>query len=1068
LSQRGGRTGRYRLQGFEIDESALELRDRTGAPVSLPPLAFDLMIHLIEHRDRVVTKDEIFELIWSDVAATDNSLSQAIWAVRRALGDTGGAQRVIKNVRGRGYRFVADVEKLGAEGSPPAAVVASDAARLPQPPQPAEPPRAAARRQPPPREAQLVGRDAELAQLRSALSRAAAGRGRIALLSGGPGVGKTRMAAELCEHARSQAFSVYEGRCFEGDTMPPFWPWQQVARALVRDRAPGELSELVGDAAGDLVKLIPELREGIPDLANAPERGLSQERFQLFDALRALLERAAQRAPLAIVLDDLHWADEPTLLCLEFLAPSIERMPLLLIATHRDASASPPLQRALAMLLRQGGCVAVELSGLPEAHVGALLAANGADVHDATLVRRVHDLTGGNPFFTIQLARWLAALPSEQRGADAELALPRQARALLDQQIAALPPACSELLRLSAVLGQPFHYSDLRRASGMSAEQMLERLEPALAARLIHEEEVGCFGFAHPTIRAALYDGLSRTERVRAHRRAAEALAHAHADDPSSRLGELAHHYYEAAAGGCAEQAVRYCMLAAERAAEATAYEEAALLYRRALAALELADGIDERLRCELLIGLGRSLRGTSGPLQPIRAAFVEAAARARAIGDTGLQCEAAMCFAGRGPRRVGSLREAGTVEPEEIALLEQALGSLGPEDSRERALVSARLSLALYHSQRSSQRLRLAREAVEVARRVGDPEVLAECLMITQHAVQGPAELEARLRSLDEIIELTRSVGLRGLQLDAHDARAWARLESGEQDGAALDVQAVQCLAEELRQPREKRPLVAFRMLRLDGEGRFDEAQRAFEEAQAAAPWPRIGDTIDQGRAIRDFMVLLFRGRSHEMIAPLEAVAEKFPLPVAWHCGLTSAYALAGRVNEARRELDHLGVEDFSCIPDDHNWLVSHALLANTCRVMDDARYAGLLYERLLPYEKRTVLIGMHGFCAGPVQRALAEVSLVLGELDRAEMHLELALERAQRTGQLIWATWCRLLYADLLLRRGRRADSGRVFEQLTTALSFARERDLRFLIDWGERLREQSAGVAPRNVKR
>lgn len=1044
MSLKSPKHGRYRLQGFEIDAARLELQGHDGATVALPPLAFELMLHLIEHRDRVVSKDELFDALWSDVVATDNSLSQAIWAVRRALGDTGGAQRVIKSVRGHGYRFVADVQTLdGKLPAPPR----SAAAVTP----------AAGSRQPP-----LIGREAELARLELALDDVLAGHGRIALVSGGPGLGKTRLAAELGALARSRGARVYEGRCLEGGSMPPFWPVQQVARALVREHPPDQLAELVGDGASDLVKLIPELREGLPDVALAPERGMAQERFQLFDALSTLFRRAAAAGPLVVLLDDLHWADEPTLVCLEFLAPDIAKLPLLLLVAHRESAHLASLQRALSALAHQGNGVRLPLHGLGEAHAGAVLAQHGADTSSPELVRRVYELTAGNPFMLIHMARWLAALPAgSQASASAPLALPPEARVLLEQQLAALPKPSQELLQRCATFGQPFHFSDLRRATGLAGEEVLDRLDPALRACLVREEAPGSYEFTHPTIRAAIYEPLGRSHRGRLHRRAAEAIVHANSDDPSSRLDELAHHYYEAAAVGCAELAVHYCLLAAQRADEATAYEEAVVLYRKALAALDLLDQADERVRCRTLLGLGRSMRGTPEPIESIRAVFSEASSRARSVGDTHLLCEAAMCFAGRGPRRVGALREAGTVELSEIALLELALQSLGPQDSVDRALVEAWLALALYHTDRDQQRRQLARHAVEVARRVGDPAVLAECLMIGQAAVRGPRELEARRHALDEIVELARGAGLRGLQLDAHDERAWSLLEGGDPTGAALEVQAVARLAEELRQPREKRALAAWRMMSLDGDGRFDEALAVFQEAQAAAPWRRSGDRLDQGGAIRDFMVMLFRGRAREMIPGLEAFAEKFPLPVAWHCGLTAAYAADGRADDARRELDRLAVGSFACIPDDHNWLVSHALLANTCCTLDDARYADVLYERLAPFAERTVLVGLHGFCAGPMERPLGELALARGDLDRAEAHLTLAIERAKALGMPIWVAWCRLHCTDVLLRRGASDDQANALEQLESALSFARERGLAFLIARGERLREQLAQV-------
>jgi DNA-binding winged helix-turn-helix (wHTH) protein/tetratricopeptide (TPR) repeat protein len=1050
----------YRLAGFAVDIASLELRDADGQHVEISPLAFDLLVYLIEHRDRVVPKDELFDTLWGNVAVSPSSLSQGIWTVRRALRDTGGAQRVIKNVRGRGYRLVADVETVASRGTAPAlgGSASSEKAATSRGERPTQP-RVVAH------EDDLVGRVVEIDRLRQALAKAVAGRGRICLLSGWPGMGKTRLAQELATIAGAQGVRVLEGRCFDGEGVPPFWPWQQIARGLIRQHPPEQLAALVGDGAGDLVKLIPELREGIPDLAGAPQRVLGQERFQLFDALRALLASAAEQKPLLLVIDDLHWADEPTLRFLEFLAPALERMHVLLLCTLRSSAANPVLEASVASALRRPSAALIELSGLPEDEVAALLALHEIAEPSPELVRRVFDLTAGNPFFVAQLARWLSAHPDAARGRDDQLKLPLEARAVLRQQIAAVPRACQELLQLGAVLGQGFHISDLRRASRLCASDVLARLEPALDGRIVREDagDVGAFHFSHPTIRETLYEDLPRTARARLHRIAADAIAQTHADDPTSRLTELAHHYYEAAAGGSATEASRYCRLAAERAYDATAFEESVLHYRRALNALDLTDPIDERARCELLLGLGRSMRGTPVAVDEIRAVFAEAAARAASAGDAHMRCEAAMCHAGRGPMRVAVLREAGTVHGPEIELLQQALAALAAGDSSDRALAQAWLAYSLYNSERREQRKELARDAVAVARRVGDATVLAECLMLMQTAVRGPSDLDARLAMLDEIIELTRRSGVLGLQLDAYSERTWARWERGDLERAEADMHSVQRLAEESHQPREKRVAVQWRVMKLDAEGRFAEADALLNDMNAAFPLPPQG-RVDQGKAIRQLMITTFRGKSQDMIGPLEAIAEKFPLPVAWHCGLVASYAGAGRLTDAARELNRLAAGDFACIPDDHNWLTSHSTLSSAVRVLGDAARARVLYEKLLPYADRNGVIGLHGFAGGVVHRPLGEFATVFGEYDAAERHFTRAIAENTRLGILTQVAWARLSYAEMLLKRSARGDQACAFEQLTTAISYARSRDLAALVERGESLREQGASKSLR----
>ena len=1023
---------RYRFSGYEIDEAALELRDTEGERVEIPPLAFDLLVYLLRHRNRVVPKEELIERMWGKVVVSPSSLSQGIWAVRRAVRDTGGEQRVIKNVRGRGYRLVAEVEVAAAPPVAPAASAKSS-------------PRIAATT------GSLVGRDAELARLRTALDDALAGRGQLCLLAGWPGIGKTRIAQELCAIARGRGARVVEGRCFEEESQPPLWPWQQMARALMREQAPAELAAGAGDGAGDLVKLIPELDEGIPGLPETLQREPNSERYHLFDALLGFLQRTAEQAPLVLVLEDLHWADQSTLRFLDYAAPALARTRVLLVATLRSSAGDAALESTVASLLRQPSAHLIELTGLDATSVEALLRLHEVAALDERLVGRVHALTFGNPFFVTRLAQWLVSHPG--LAVDAPLELPHEARIIVRELVAELPSPCRELLNIAAVLGQTFHITDLRRVSGRAAPEVLGQLEDALRGRIVHEDEedVGLFRFAHPTIRETLYNDLPYAERVQLHGRVAAGIAQAYADDPTPRLTELARHYYEAAAGGFAHEAVRFCRLAAERAFEATAFEESVAHGKRALAALELVEPSDERTRCELLLGLGRSMRGTQVALEQAQAVFANAAEIALRIGDAALLCEAAMRHAGRGAMRMAVMREAGTVNPAEIKWLECALDRTALGDgTKRRALVEAWLANSMYHSDRREQRKEHARRAVEVARSGGDPAVLAECTMLLQASVTGPAELDTRIDRLTEVIEITRRHGMTGLQIDAHGERAFAYWERADRERAEADVQAVERLADQLRQPREKRVASIWRATLLDADGRFDDAARVHAELARLHPPPP--GRVPQGRAIRDLHLQYLRDRCVDSIAGLEAYAAKFPLPVAWQCALPGTYASAGRLAEAQRELDRLAIDDFAAIPDDHNYINSHFVLAWAAGLLRDQDRCAALYRKLAPYAERMIVAGWHGGCRGVVHRALGDLSLVVGELARAEAHLNRAIEVDSKLGATLWAAFGRLGHARLLLERNARGDRAQAVQEVAEVIQYARARGVPALLSQAE----------------
>ena len=247
----------------------------------------------------------------------------------------------------------------------------------------------------------FVGRERELAELLGGLDDACACRGRLVLLAGEPGIGKSRLAEELIAHARARGVRTLVGRCWEAGGAPAYWPWVQSLRPYLRDTDTESLRSQLREGAADLARLFPELRDLLADLPPAAPVESEGARFRLFDAMTAFLKRVAAERPLVLVLDDLHAADEPSLLLLRFVARELGESRLLIVGAYRGVDPTPaePLTTTLTELAREPVSRTLALAGLGEADVARFieLAAPGAPA--AGLGAAVHAETEGNPLF---------------------------------------------------------------------------------------------------------------------------------------------------------------------------------------------------------------------------------------------------------------------------------------------------------------------------------------------------------------------------------------------------------------------------------------------------------------------------------------------------------------------------------------------------------------------------------------------------------------------------------------------------------------------------------------------
>ena len=881
----------------------------------------------------------------------------------------------------------------------------------------------------------LAGRGEELAALSDHFSRARAGARETVLMCGEPGVGKTRLTTELGRRAHADGAIVLYGRC-DAEPLTPHQPFVEALQHYV-DAAPIEdLAGQVAAAGGELRRIVPELERRLPRAPQPVGGDPEGERFRLFEAVATLLVEASATAPLLLILDDLHWADNASLLLLRHVARDSRAASLLVLCSYRqtEVPSSHPLEEALADLVTERKFARRQLAGVDETGVAAMIAPHMGERDPIIPARRLHAHTGGNPFFVGEVLRSLADRdPEEIERAlrSDEFELPEGVRQVIEQRVARLGDEVRRALSIAAVVGPRFDLRVLERVSGQPLDELLEALERAMGARLVEEspDVVGRFVFAHALIRDTLYRGLGAARRARLHQLIGEALEAPAAGAPRTPLADLAYHFSNAA-DAQSSKAVRYNLLAAEHAVRQLAYEQAALHYERTLAAVRLRPEVDARQHAELLVALGNA-RSRAGERERAREAFLAAAELARGLDDGGLLGRAALGLGGEWLR-------LGKVDEVLLELGEDALGRLGDCDPKLRVRLQARVAAELYGPPGQKQRREaLSAEAVDEARRLGDPATLAAALNARHIAIwiANPAE---RLALANELLSAAEQGGDRELAMFGHAWRFADLCELGDIVAAERELDACERGAQALRQPyhrwtatRLRAALTIFRGDFVEGERLANEALQLGIRAQAPSAPAHYAGQLGTVR--------LYQGRGDELIEPARALAAETPHLPAWLAMLAVILAQSGQDAEARRTLAPLAANGFTDVPQNGTWTQCLTNAALATALLGERAWAQALYDQLRPYAQLNVAgtgASTHG---GSVAAYLGALAATTGRWDTAAEHFEHALEANARMGAKPFEALTQCEYGRMLLACGDPDDRERAERLLTDARATA-----------------------------
>ncbi len=397
------------------------------------------------------------------------------------------------------------------------------------------------------------------------------GLGRIVMLAGEPGIGKTRMAQEFASHAESLGAQTFWGWCHEQEGAPPYWPWVQPIRSYIQRNDAKTLGAQMGQEAADILEVIPELQDHLPGLELPPALEPQQARFRLFDSVATFLKNVARSQPLVLALDDLQWADQPSLLLLEFLARQMLDSRIMLVGIYRDVEVTPthPLSQTLARLARSESYHRQTLDGLAPEDVGELIRGVSDITPDQKLIQAIHRHTDGNPFFMTEVIRLLG---ERQQSAGepvvdriGELEIPQNVLEVIAERINRLSTECAGVLTTAAVIGRQFDFKLLGRLSeSFSETQLLELVDEALDAHIIQEPpaQPDRYMFSHALVQQTLLEGLSTSRKVRLHGLVGEALEAVYGDRTKDHAAELAHHFSEASPVYGKEKLVHYSQVA--------------------------------------------------------------------------------------------------------------------------------------------------------------------------------------------------------------------------------------------------------------------------------------------------------------------------------------------------------------------------------------------------------------------------------------------------------------------------------------------------------------------------
>lgn len=905
----------------------------------------------------------------------------------------------------------------------------------------------------------FVGREAELAQMKRALELATSGHGQVVAAVGEAGLGKSRLFFEFQAIGQSGSL-VLETLSVSHGKASAYLPLTELLKNYFDINPDDDVRKRREKIGGKVLILDRALEDTLPYLfallevaeSDDPiaQMGPEVRRRRTLDAIKRLLMRESLNQPLVVIFEDLHWLDEGSLALLNLLVESIGTARVLMLVNYRPEFTHSWGNKTYYTQLR--------LDPLGIESAGEMLSALLGDGRDlAPLKRVIVEKTEGNPFFMEEIVQALFEQEALLRNGAVKLAksldsiqIPSTVQAVLASRIDRLPPEEKDLLNTLAVIGKEFPLALVKQIVGKPDDELQRMLTDLQAAEFIYEQPAlfdVAYVFKHALSQQVAYGSSLQERRKVLHERIAHVLEAQFPEVVETQPELIAHHYTEAGLGA---EAIPYWQRAGERAIQRGANIEAIKHLTRGIdllksvpdaAARSDRQPLEENSRYTLLLALGEA-QSNAGEHLEAEETFLHAADIAHALGSSELLVRAAL-------RLAEMSADFGISAAPAVRWLENALDALGADDHPLKVNTLAGLAKALGATGVPQRATDYALQAVAMARRLDNPDLLADGLVGALFAFQGPEHAERRFAYATELLGLADAAKVQKVWTCQRYGLWWRMysfLELGDMPAMDAEIDTWNRFTEIRQELFGISLMIGVRAMRALMRGHFSDSESLAQQASA------IGQRLQTENAAGIFALQMFtlrreQGRLKELEPVVRYFVQQNTAAASWRPGLALIYSELGLTREAREQFEHLAQHDFADLPHDALWMASMTYLADVCTFLEDRPRAARLYQLLVPHARLTVVVGNATCCYGALSRYLGALATTLEHWDEAAQHFEDAMAMNARMEAPPWVAHTKYQYAEMLLARHQSGDRDKAAALLDAALATTRELGMRAL---------------------